>query len=212
MGKYVVIDLEMCAVHNETSKQVFNSDTELIQIGAVLLDQDYRIVDTYSTYVCPEFGSIDSYINRLTGISAKDTLNAQKSNKALADFAEWLPEDATIIAWSEHDEKQIKKELDGKGINNPKLRSTFGQWIDCQVMFGQRMGNDRKYKLSEALLITGLWSDGKAHDALIDARNTAYIFAKLEQEECIRPNYLYMSEKEARSCVFNPFARYCNAY
>ena len=87
MKKYVVIDLEMCAVHNKRNKQIFNSGTELIQIGAVILDQDYRIVDTYSTYVCPEFGSIDRYINRLTGISTKDTLNAQKSNEALADFA-----------------------------------------------------------------------------------------------------------------------------
>jgi ERI1 exoribonuclease 2 len=212
MGKYVVIDLEMCAVHNKKNKQIFNSGTELIQIGAVILDQDYRIVDTYSTYVCPEFGNIDRYINRLTGISTKDTLNAQKSNEALADFAEWLPADATMVAWSECDEIQIKKELDGKGIDNPKLRATFGHWIDCQALFGQRMENERKYKLSEALLITGLWSDGKAHDALIDARNTAYVFAKLEQEECIRPNYLYMSEKDAHSYVFNPFARYCNAY
>ena len=109
MGKYVVIDLEMCAVHNKKNKQIFNSGTELIQIGAVILDQDYRIVDTYSTYVCPEFGSIDRYINRLTGISTKDTLNAQKSNEALADFAEWLPADATMVAWSECDEMQIKK-------------------------------------------------------------------------------------------------------
>ena len=61
MKKYVVIDLEMCAVHNKKNKQIFNSGTELIQIGAVILDQDYRIVDTYSTYVCPEFGSIPSF-------------------------------------------------------------------------------------------------------------------------------------------------------
>ena len=74
------------------------------------------------------------------------------------------------------------------------------------------MDNDKKYKLSEALLITGLWSDGKAHDALIDAKNTAYVFAKLEQEESIRPNYLYISEEEAQSYVFNPFARHCNVY
>ena len=43
MKKYVVIDLEMCAVHNKKNKQIFNSGTELIQIGAVILDQDYRI-------------------------------------------------------------------------------------------------------------------------------------------------------------------------
>ena len=59
---------------------------ELIQIGAVSLNENYEVIDSFVSYVAPEFGMVDGYINQLTGISKEDTKNAPSSKDALEAF------------------------------------------------------------------------------------------------------------------------------
>ncbi len=68
MGKHVVIDLEMCRVAKEMKRE-YRAKHEIIQIGAVLLDEDMVVTDRISILVKPEFGWIDPFIEKLTGIS-----------------------------------------------------------------------------------------------------------------------------------------------
>lgn len=51
MSKYVVLDLEMCKVSKEAQKDIFKSARELIQIGAVEMDEHYRITRSFQTFV-----------------------------------------------------------------------------------------------------------------------------------------------------------------
>lgn len=69
MSKYVVYDLEMCKVPKGEKREEFGSRQELIQIGAVLLDEEFKTIDTFMTYVAPRFGFVDSFIEKLTGIT-----------------------------------------------------------------------------------------------------------------------------------------------
>ena len=59
MSKYVVIDLEMCKVPKGFRRNTFGYSKELIQIGAVLLDETFDITDTFVTLVKPEYGLVD---------------------------------------------------------------------------------------------------------------------------------------------------------
>jgi len=45
MKVYVVLDLEMCEVLLKTNKYPYRN--EIIQIGAVKMDESYKIVDKY---------------------------------------------------------------------------------------------------------------------------------------------------------------------
>ena len=67
MQDYVVIDLEMCRVPRRSSAD-YRYKMETIQIGAVLLDEDFGRIGTLSEYVNPSYGAIDSFIGNLTGI------------------------------------------------------------------------------------------------------------------------------------------------
>lgn len=99
MSKYVIVDLEMC--HVPRAIQDINNyyrGSEIIQIGAVLVDEDLQIVDNFVTLVCPEFGTIDTYIENLTGISRKDVCGAPRIKEALEMFIDWLPEDAILVS------------------------------------------------------------------------------------------------------------------
>ena len=69
MSKYVILDLEMCNVPYNDRRDWLNCNNEIIEIGAVLLDDSLKICDSFKTYVHPEYGVLDSVISDLTGIT-----------------------------------------------------------------------------------------------------------------------------------------------
>ncbi len=74
---YLVIDLEMCRVPRDFRSKNYKYANETIQIGAVLLDDEFKRIGTLSQYVYPEHGVIDPYIckaSRRPEIDVKGTI------------------------------------------------------------------------------------------------------------------------------------------
>ena len=211
MNHYVVVDLEMCNVPSGAKREAFGSGSELIQIGAVLVDENYRVKDSFMTYVAPQFGRIDPYIQRLTGISEKQTKDAPCTKDALEAFAQWLPDDVQLVAWSGHDRQQIRREIRGKELNIPRLDNYMEKecWIDCQQLFADKLDTHKCFRLSEALVLAGIDYDEGAHDALVDARNTAQLFGKVncDQALCLSPYFIRADRED--SYTFDPFRQAC---
>lgn len=184
MSKYVIFDLEMCKVGKHKRTDKFPYAQELIQIGAVLMDENYSVIDRFATYVAPQFGALDSVIINLTGITRDKLKNALDTEEALIRFSDWIPDDAILVEWSDNDREQIYDELYGKDIYNDKLEDLLPDIIDCQELFDEKMNTDRQYMLSEALIIAAIddYSDG-AYDALVDAINTAMLFRKIKTDK-----------------------------
>ncbi|WP_029232971.1 3'-5' exonuclease [Butyrivibrio sp. VCB2006] len=194
--KYAVIDLEMCKVPKGYKKFGYKWCQETIQIGAVLLDEDYEIVDEFNTYVRPEYGHIDWFIENMTGISQADVMTAPSFAEALEMFLDWLPyDDVRCVSWSNSDPKQIVHEVVAKGIEDERLEIIFANWKDCQKTFGQKMGRKNAYKLEEALIASDIIPEGRAHDGLADAYNTALLFAKLDQNPDYELNEFYQTAR-----------------
>ena len=82
MSSYIVIDLEMCSVQR-ISRRSFSHKTEIIQIGAVLLSENFQPLGEFSSFVCPRYGKIDHFIQNLTGISERDVKKAPSIEDAL---------------------------------------------------------------------------------------------------------------------------------
>jgi len=184
MKYHVVVDLEMCKIPKGLRTKEYHWSEETIQIGAVLMDENYEFVDKFNTYVSPRMGKLDSFITRLTGINVGDVINAPDMEEALKRFTDWMPkEDVEIVSWSDNDQRQIQREMEGKHIDNSRMAELLENWNDCQVTFGVKMNNNRRYSLSEALIATGIYPEGKEHDGYYDAYNTALLFRKLELEE-----------------------------
>lgn len=212
MSKYVIVDLEMCSLPHGIKHCEYKYKNEIIQIGAVMLDENMEVADTFVTYVKPQYGVIDSYIEELTGISANDVKFAPYAEKALKQFAEWLGNDCTLVSWSESDELQVRKEMEAKDLNIPEIKKLLDSWIDCQKTFSEKMHNPKCYKLSEALNISGIDSVIGEHDALIDARNTALLFAKMEREPELVLSPYFNNSTEDDSSFNNPFAELLKMY
>lgn len=196
MCKYAVIDLEMCRVPKQMKTKKFHWGFETIQIGAVLLDEGLEVVDRFMTYVAPEVGYIDPYIQKLTGIGKMDIKGAPLMKDAMQMFMNWLPADTKVVSWSDNDKYQFFHEMEGKDIEIEGIAHIMEEWIDCQKTFGEKMNSNRKYRLSEALVAADIPYDERAHDGLVDANNTAMLFVKMEKEPEFTLNKYYQDAIE----------------
>ncbi len=204
MSHYVVLDLEMCHLHKKCKAEE-GLYSEIIQIGAVLLNDTYDIADSFMTYVKPSIGHTDQFITQLTGISDTHLHHAPDLKKALELMIKWLPEDVVIVTWSEHDEEQMRKEIEIKNIEIDDFDVYFSSFLDCQKLFNEKVGRDKNYKLSEALCVADIDRDSGDHDALIDAKNTSKLFKKLMSKEKFQFNDYYMPANDIRRSSYNPF-------
>ena len=82
--RHVVIDLEFTPIPKNCVAQREIVRHEIIQIGAVLLDANYRKISTFSTYVKPEFAyHVKPSVTKLTGITDLDLENAPSLAEAM---------------------------------------------------------------------------------------------------------------------------------
>lgn len=189
---HVVVDFEMCKVTKLQKTREFSLGAEIIQIGAVLLDENNDEIDSFSTYVKPEYGRLDNFITKLTGITEYNLKDAPKFSDALSRFMSWVPEGTVAVSWSHTDDKQLKKEAEAKGIEMEGLYKLLETWEDCQATFSDKMNTTKAYNLTEALNIADIYYEDGAHDGLVDARNTALLYAKMEREEVLTLNKYYV--------------------
>lgn len=140
---YVVIDLEMCKVPKMYRNKMYKYATEIIEIGTVLLNEDFRQIATLRQYVHPEYGVLDHYISNLTGIQNVQIKNAPLLEEALKHLTNWLGDrEYKIFAWSECDFAQLRREIKSKQIEDEQIQNFMQpkRWIDYQDAFVKRSG------------------------------------------------------------------------
>lgn len=203
--RYCVIDLEMCAVPRLNKRERPPLYQEIIQIGAVLLNDDFSLGESFMLHVKPRWGVLDRFITGLTGITKEDLLTAEPLEEALRRFGAWLPEECTLVQWSPSDETQIKAEFLAKESDITAFHPALQNWVDCQAEFSARLESRNIYNLAESLGVAGIKGVEGEHDALVDAKNTALLFAKLRTEETLTLSEHY-TVGEAPALSYNPFA------
>ena len=109
--KYVVIDLEMNPVDREFREVKRQMQEEVIEFGAVRLDENFQQEAEFQCYVEPEYGKIKKHITNLTGIKQEMVNGHGHYAEAFQRFVDWIGEEETqIYSWSMSDIKQLKKE------------------------------------------------------------------------------------------------------
>ena len=186
--KRIFVDLEMHPIerHHRDKRRI--CATETIEIGAVMLDENNREISSFCEYVRPAYTStIYPQYEQLTGISYDMVESAGSFEEVLGRFLDWCGEDCCIYSWSENDLIQIRQEAQLKGIPvTGALARLLSHWVDYQQEFDDLLGITRSMSLKEAVRLGGLDFDGRAHDGLIDARNTGNLFRSLQDENTVR--------------------------
>ena len=176
---HVVLDLEMNPI-KRTEKEIRRQVTdEVIEIGAVKLDDKYKQVDEFQCYVKPQHGEITKHITKLTGITNETVADKETFVKEFNNFMDWIgTEDVTLYSWSTSDMNQLKNECRFK-IPTFDVNWLEKHWVDLQKAFDDKIGLHNNLALKHAIGAMNRNFEGTAHTALADAENTAAILAPM---------------------------------
>lgn len=175
---HIVVDLEMNTIGRKHPARAICRQ-EIIEIGAVLIDDNLTEIAAFRTYVKPEYSDrINSNVEKLTGISYAMVENAPTFAEAFHMFTDWCMgtgKEFVIHAWSDSDYAQVKNEMILKEYRPSKEEECITDiaWQDFQRTIDEYLGFERQISLQKALELAGIDFKGHAHDALDDARNTA---------------------------------------
>lgn len=196
--KKVFLDLEM----NPTAGGKAGSKhlrQEIIEVGAVMFDEDGRIAGSFCEYVRPQLGySVSPRIRLLTGISDSMVGKARSFSEVITLFLDWCGTDSRVFCWSESDALQLMQEASYKKYHSrPRLLALLSGWVDVQKLFGAGAGMESSMNLGKAASLTGLEIKGRQHDALNDAQVTAELYYELEGGQNIRRIREYMAGSDS---------------
>ena len=182
---YIILDMEWNQGY--PGNTVFIGDSrrklagEIIQIGAVKLDDDFRMVDTYSRLIKPVFyRKMHFKVEQLTGINKQSLADANPFAESFSDFISWCGDDHIFLIWGTDDISILKQNLE---INKYK-EYTVGQWYNLQIIYtSQNESEHEQVALSTACDVLGIEQDLPLHNALNDAIYTSRVCEKLDMKK-----------------------------
>jgi len=184
---YIVVDLEMNPVAGEYKEERKISRNEIIEIGAVIMDEHFLVLGEFKTLVKPQYNDvIYKKYETLTGITTQMVSSAPVFATAYEMFVTWCESygsEYEVYAWSENDYEQIVAEMKLKNYDKEEMMKPLGKWFDFQKEYKETLGLERIMSLEKALNYAGIAFEGHMHDALCDAKNTAELFAIVRDEE-----------------------------
>lgn len=180
--KHVVVDLEMNPVSREFREVRRKLNEEVIEIGAVRLDENFQQEAEFQCYVKPEYGPIKKHITSLTGITQAMVADKKTYAVCFQDFVDWVGEEETkIYSWSMSDIKQLRSECRYK-LPDFDIEWLNARWVDLQQEFDDRLGLHNSLALKHALGAMDHKFEGTQHTALADAINTSAILTLMQDD------------------------------
>lgn len=180
--KHVVVDLEMNPVSREFREVRRKLNEEVIEIGAVRLDETFQQEAEFQCYVKPEYGPIKKHITSLTGITQAMVADKKTYAACFQDFVDWVGEEETkIYSWSMSDIKQLRERCRYK-LPDFDIEWLNARWVDLQQEFDDRLGLHNSLALKHALGAMDHKFEGTQHTALADAINTSAILTLMQDD------------------------------
>ena len=98
---YVILDLEWNGAFSKSAQKFVN---EIIEFGAVKLDEKLNVVDTFSSLITPKIGKrLSGKVKQLTKINFEELVDDGVDFFTAADsFAKFLG-DSTLMTWGTSD-------------------------------------------------------------------------------------------------------------
>lgn len=98
---YIIMDLEWNNSYMKSTQKFIN---EIIEIGAVKLDENMKEIDTFSELIKPVVSrKLRSRIKNLTHITNDEIKTGKPFTKVIKEFEKWVGEDAIFLTWGDTD-------------------------------------------------------------------------------------------------------------
>jgi inhibitor of KinA sporulation pathway (predicted exonuclease) len=163
----VIIDLEAtCGLPK-------NTNSEIIEIGLALCDENWGLIDTFQTFIKPMVNpNLTSFCTELTSITQTIVDEAPKFGPAFKSMQDFISEKGLELAqlkfysWGNYDKHQFKKDCDLHFVEYP-----FGEHINIKPLFSKKLGMKKTVGMKKALRILQLPLIGTHHRGIDDTLN-----------------------------------------
>ena len=180
---YITLDLEWNQAYAQKALAVQRQLAcrlrgEVIQIGAVKLDNNMQPCGSYQIIVKPKyFKKLHRHVSELTGIT-QDRIDVGTPLKDAAEsFRRFCGEDFVFLTWGPDDIPMLKENFHVHGIESSWLDRIY----DLQVIFNRQTdGSSKQRSLEYAMEYFEIPQRLPAHDALNDAYFTALVAKRLD--------------------------------
>ena len=177
--RFVVMDLEWNQSINTyvAESNGIRLHGEIVQIGAVKLNEKLEITDKYSELIKPvHYKKMQQGVVDLTEITDEMVQEGRPFPEVAEEFLTWGTADIAFATWSQNDIIMLEDNMLFYGMDIDDLPVCY----DMQIVFDdQVMMDGRDYSLSYAM-----WKfdekPERSHDALNDAINTAKVMRNLD--------------------------------
>ncbi len=163
-------------------------DNEIIEIGAIKLDNYMKPLNEFKAYIKPSvIPVLNPKISEITGITEKDLENGLSFQEGMEKLSELIDDGDVICSWAKDDIIEI--------INNAlyykyKNLGWLKNYLDLQEYSTKILAKKKSLSLKNALEDLKIKVDNsKLHDALNDAIYTAEVFKRIYNSRVLK-NYI----------------------
>ena len=178
---YIIFDLEWNQSPRGKDGENKKIPFEIIEIGAVKVDDRGNIIDEYSSIIRPKVYKYIHYkIHEITGFSMYDLKKGRRFTDAASGFLEWCGDDYMFCTWGSIDITELQRNM--AFYHMPLLKAPV-YYFDLQKAFSIQFEDGKASRsLESAVEQLGIPIGPDFHRASDDAYYTALVFNKLDKK------------------------------
>ena len=198
--EYIVFDLEFNQGFDKKLNKTVSDEKcpfEILQIGAVKLDADLNIIDTFNTFVKPNiYKEIHPFIKKMTNIIHEDVKDAPNFPQAFNNFKEFMNNDKNILCvWGNGDLKELYRNIKYYNLSTENLSNTYiNVQYHASIYFNNPTG--KSIGLQNAITLLQLNQDKSYHNALNDAYYTSLVFKNIFNDKIETKKYTFDNDSK----------------
>ena len=181
---YIVFDLEW---NQSPSGKVISNENgalpfEIIEIGAVKLDEELNKISSFDRLIRPEvYLKLHKAIEKMLPITMRDLQKGKSFTEAVYDVLQWCGEDVIFCTWGDMDLFQLQRNMNYFGVEN-RFPLPF-LYLDLQSIFSETyLDGSKNAGLNEAVEILKVPRRNTFHRAIYDADYTAEIAKRMDRK------------------------------
>ena len=199
---YIVIDLEWNGSWSKKAHGYFN---EIIEVGAVKVDEDMRVLGEFRAAIKPVVSKkLSSIVTDLTNITAEELEDGTTFAGMMRQLTKWMgKEPATVLTWSTTDLLVLMENC--RYFYGKQEIPFLKNYMDFQVYAQEKMGVDTSQQLGLARAgeMLGIPEDDMSlHRALDDSKQTAAILQKVYEKESFVAAIMPVNEEFYKRITF----------
>ena len=209
---YIVFDLEWNQAAEGKIKENKDIPFEIIEIGAVRLDQDKNETGEFNQLVKPAvYQNMHHITKNLIHLKMEELKQGKSFKEVIKDFLEWCGEDYIFCTWGPLDLIELQRNMKYYGIE--PLATEPIRYLDIQKLFSRQFEDKKSRRTLEyAIDYLKIEKDIPFHRAFSDAYYTGKVLAKLgpdaEAHFSIDVYKLPGNRKEEVHVSFGDYAKY----